>query len=425
MKSLTIFVVALYAAVAAASPSVSVTGLTIDAVSGEVVVSYSLADGPAIVTAAFTADGVPVPEQNATRLRGDVNRKVTGDAGTIRWDVRRDMPSLNASAMGVTLTAWPCDNPPDYMVVDLRTADTVNYYTSTNALPGGGLANELYRTGSILLRKIPAAKIEWYKGDKSYGYWVTLTENYYIGVYELTQQQMRLMGWAPGRGQTAEFSNLATGPICTDSHGEVINPSTATLPSVHNYVEIRGATNSTTCWPERGHAVGVGTPLEYVRNLTGVAFDLPTDAQWEFACRAGTATDYYNGKDASANSGRDPNLDPLAWYDDGTADKPLCPRPVGLKQPNAWGLYDMLGNVYENVLDINASSPYEKDSHVTDPQGPASTSADATKRILRGDSWFQDNANARPRASRRQLGTYNNTSKNYVGSRLCCPVAAP
>jgi len=79
----------------------------------------------------------------------------------------------------------------------------------------------------------------------------------------------------------------------------------------------------------------------WLYNKTGVFYRLPTEAEWEYACRAGTATRFYFGNDEK-------ELGKYAWYQDNSNDKF---QKVGLKLPNAWGLYDMLGNVCEWTLD--------------------------------------------------------------------------
>ena len=109
---------------------------------------------------------------------------------------------------------------------------------------------------------------------------------------------------------------------------------------------------------------------EFIRSLNGRAggsrYRLPTEAEWEHAARAGTAGDRYA-----------PNLDAIAWYGDNSGGRP---QPVGRKAPNAWGLHDMLGNVYEWVQDWFGDYP---GGAVTDPGGPGSGSY----RVARGGCW--------------------------------------
>jgi len=101
-------------------------------------------------------------------------------------------------------------------------------------------------------------------------------------------------------------------------------------------------------------------------------YHLPTEAQWEYACRAGTTTDYSFGDAADL-------LAEYAWYSrnwDGST------RPVGLKLPNAWGLHDMHGNVREWCQDLFCENYYATSPGV-DPTGPSTGS----KRVFRGGSW--------------------------------------
>jgi formylglycine-generating enzyme required for sulfatase activity len=105
---------------------------------------------------------------------------------------------------------------------------------------------------------------------------------------------------------------------------------------------------------------------------------LPTEAEWEYAARAGTQTKYYFGSDAAL-------LGDYAWYYNNSAG---MAHPVGQKKPNAWGLYDMLGNVRESCQDRYGSYPSQA---VTDPQGPSS----GTNQILRRGSWLYDSSSTR------------------------------
>jgi formylglycine-generating enzyme required for sulfatase activity len=103
---------------------------------------------------------------------------------------------------------------------------------------------------------------------------------------------------------------------------------------------------------------------------SGYVYRLPTEAEWEYACRAGTTSDYSFGDG-------DSELGDYAWYDSNSGGSS---HPVGLKKPNPWGLYDMHGNVHEWVHDwLGGYSGGE----LTDPMGPVSGSL----RVVRGGSW--------------------------------------
>ena len=121
---------------------------------------------------------------------------------------------------------------------------------------------------------------------------------------------------------------------------------------------------------------------EYIKKLNamnsapkGYKFSLPTEAQWEYACRAGTKTALNHGKNLTDEEYNCPNLYEVGWYD--WQNKETKTHEVGGKKPNAWNLYDMHGNVWEWCSD------WYGDYRVMDPVGP-STGSD---RVLRGGGW--------------------------------------
>jgi formylglycine-generating enzyme required for sulfatase activity len=170
---------------------------------------------------------------------------------------------------------------------------------------------------------------------------VTLTKPYYLGKFEVTQEQyQQIMGVNPSdfRGQ-----NLPVENVSWDEAQEFCKKAS-----------------------EVAQAAGLRAQPGGLRYNVR----LPTDAEWEHACRAGTRTTYCCG-DAEAD------LDRAAWYDKNSGN---TTHPVGQKTANAWGVHDMHGNVWEWCADWYGD--YGAGA-VTDPQGPA----DGADRVLRGGSW--------------------------------------
>lgn len=119
----------------------------------------------------------------------------------------------------------------------------------------------------------------------------------------------------------------------------------------------------------------------FIRKLNarsgGKHYRLPTEAEWEYAARAGTATHTYGG-DLTEPLGDDPVVNRIAWYRKNSGRRT---QPVGRKAPNAFGLYDMLGNVFEWVGDWHGPLP---GGSVTDPAGPSAGS----RRVQKGGGWL-------------------------------------
>jgi len=135
---------------------------------------------------------------------------------------------------------------------------------------------------------------------------------------------------------------------------------------------------------------GSDCPVEYVfwndvqtfittlNNMGQGTYRLPTEAEWEYAARAGSTAAFANGNITVTDCGYDPKLDAMGWYCYNSGN---MTHPVAQKQPNAWGLYDMHGNVWELCQDLYGDYP---SSAVTDPTGPYIGS----DRVMRGGSYF-------------------------------------
>jgi formylglycine-generating enzyme required for sulfatase activity len=113
-----------------------------------------------------------------------------------------------------------------------------------------------------------------------------------------------------------------------------------------------------------------------VPDWTGTGYRLPTEAEWEYACRARSTARYSFGDDAAG-------LGAFAWYDGNSGGQT---HPVGQKRPNAWGLYDMHGNVWEWCWDRYEPDYYSNKPRAADPLGPSQ----AASRVFRGGGWSLD-----------------------------------
>ena len=181
---------------------------------------------------------------------------------------------------------------------------------------------------------------------------VIISKDFYIGKYPITQQQyQKVMGSNP-----SEFEGI---------NNPVENISWNKAKKFCN--KLNEATKST-----RPH---------------GYHFDLPTEAQWEYACRAGSENSLNNNKEISSENEICRNLDAVGWYQNNANGKT---HPVGQKQPNTWGLFDMHGNVLEWCKDTYKAN-YPEVS-VTDP---LNDDGKGSKRVARGGSWFRNPAGCR------------------------------
>ena len=422
LRRLIPFVVAAFAALSATAEAITVSGVTIsqNPLTRLVTVDYALSGEPAIVTVDFLTNGVSIGEANFRNVFGDVNRLVdTNGTRRIGWRPALSWPGNSFAEKSLTakVTAWTVDDPPDYLVADLDVPSgipCISYYTSTNALPYGGITNDIYRTSRIVMRRIRAAGVKWLMGNgvgepKSYEtpHYVTFTEDYWLAVFETTQEQHRMFC---GDG----YSGI---PLNCDSRYALTRPDVAVSPKVNiQYYKLRG----TSAKVNKYRTLGTDSCFAPLRTKTGIDFDLPTDAQWEYAARAGGSSLLWGDIEWNINI-----FKVYEWYYSNSAkhteangypggDGYQHGHRVGSKPPNPFGLYDMLGNVSEICLDV-----YTADLGTGDVVDPIVSSG--SDRVRRGGNVN----NAKDKDNLR--GTYRTkiatgSSDHKIGYRLMCPL---
>jgi formylglycine-generating enzyme len=275
----------------------------------------------------------------------------------------------------------PAPEPEEYLEIDLSGGAQANHFpvSTLASTPFGGWSEE-HRTTKLVLRRFPAGTFTMGSPGREFGrerdsdeypHQVTHTQGFYIGVFEVTQQQ-----WYQVMGEWPSFFTNAA------------HRASRPVEQV-SYADIRGSATGAG-WPNSA-AADADSFLGRLRQKTGLTtLDLPSEAQWEYACRAGTATALNSGKNlTSLYDG--PNMDEVGryWYNGGSESTPSGATAVGTTRvggylANQWGLYDMHGNVEEWCLDwygLYADAEVE-----VDPVGAESGS----NRVKRGGSWQDD-----------------------------------
>ena len=263
------------------------------------------------------------------------------NSGPSRTDKKTSSPSLSLIVGGIAVgglllgglyLAMRDSGTPDSTVT--QNADQVDSETEQEKDSEDKPEKISGRENSIGIQFVPIEPGTFTMGEGETAHEVTLTQPFAMGQFEVTQSQYeRVMGHNPSQFKGAQ------------------NP--VELVSWEDAVEFCQRLSD--------------LPAE---RAAGFAYRLPTEAEWEYACRAGTTTTYSFGDDAA-------ELGDYAWYVDNSNKQT---HPVGQKKPNPWGLYDMHGNVFEWCSDWYGEYP---SGPITDPGGPSTGSA----RVDRGGCW--------------------------------------
>ena len=255
-------------------------------------------------------------------------------------------------------------------------------------------------SNGMKLRRLPGGRFymgshdsdEFLRNNEHPQHRVAITQNLFMGVYPVTQKQFKdLMEYNPSMAVTNEDCPVDSVPWYTALEFCNKMSEAESLPPYYEMKAVRRRPNSELIESAR------------VSILGGDGFRLPTEAEWEYACRAGSVSPWCFG-DLVLDVGI------YAWFYDNSS---METHPVGHRKPNAWGLYDMHGNVMEWCFDWYGESYYQQCSEeVENPTGPA----DGTGKVLRGGAW-QFGAEATRCAYR------NNSSPDsiagVIGFRVC------
>jgi formylglycine-generating enzyme required for sulfatase activity len=419
--------------------------------SGKVHIDFVLAgtDGKAYDIDVKLKSGNKLLDTPATSLSGSRFSAKAG-ANRIVWDPSKTSHASENKVyddITVELNATDVDSKR-YLIIDMtKGAENdkepeiwpVTYSSDIVDADNDGKWDKEYKTTKMVFRRIepgtftmgaPASEVRKYNYSKTeLEREITITKPFYMAVFEFTAQQFyQIWAWR-----------------CNNTYGKT--EATGARPAINiSYNYLRGSHDNGINFPSTGNEVydipdvtkfcnkngykanTISTIGWFRRHVPGLKIDLPTEAQWEYCCRAGTTTPFNNSTTHTVADAPFEGLDPIGRYKynslkyDESQDKWADPKDdsqfvygiaeVGSLDPNEWGLYDMHGNVAEWVRDWTS----EKDpADLTDPQGATT----GKKRCFRGGCYMWGPAECRSASV-----SGDDPSKSYIniGCRFMIPV---
>jgi len=309
---------------------------------GKVNIDYVLSDPSGgehdINVVLHNADQIITNEYGS--LTGDLFGVKSG-AHRIVWDPQFNSPTYANNAMAdFSVTLSTDDDAATYMVVDISGgADAAAFpVTFTNHPPEGGWKQDVYKTTKLVLRHIPAGSFRMGSPEDEIGHtdkreklhMVTFTNDFYIGIFETTAAQYSNMVHT-----AAEYSDGTAGskyPV------NLVSPQTLRGDDCYE-------SGTYPALQSDSFFGRLAEKFSFSGKFADYAFDLPTLSQWEYACRAGTVGAWNDGTTIT-NDTDDAQLTRLGYW-----RSKFWRQPVGQLVPNAFGLYDMHGNVSELCVD--------------------------------------------------------------------------
>jgi len=369
--------------------------------------TVKFADKGATITVTLTRSGSqdsvtsapvgPVPTPSVTISgNAEVGQQLTPGTGNLGGTISFEWNGAGSVVTGSPYTVQPADSDSDITVTAFVSGDNTGSVTSAPTrialYSSMGISLVRIQSGTFAMGS-PGTELGRYDDETQHP--VILSDGFYMGIYPVTQDQYEAVmgtgtnpshfiagpdtGEVQGRRPVETVSWFDAIVFCNKlSEKEHLNPAYEIQESS---ADAGSWTIDTTKWGEVPDSTSHANFARWngVRMVSGATgYRLPSEAQWEYACRAGTVTMYSFGNDAAL-------LGQYAWYGSNSGIKT---HEVGKKLPNAWGLYDMHGNIWEWCWDwyglYNSSSQ-------PDPQGPSVGS----DRIRRGGCWYNTNINVR------------------------------